>query len=496
MNREFCMTITNPDGIDNVHRKLQKSLTRSEGLRLSLLCLANMTGSLLVLAPALLCLAAGTGALHFGEQLNGPLDWFLFELLIVGALFCGVVAVDLLFTRPGPDNGVAVTRAQSPELFAMLERRLSHFRLENINRIYLDDGADIQIFSSPRWLLPFAHKRRLHIGTALLFFLSPVQFRLALAGAVSAYATTRRSMHGSLAQSQFDWKKIFEAINARNSISSKILRIPLGWIAALIVLLGKGLEHHNRQMQYRWLQENTDERSVSDLLAGRIVASRYLEEQYWPTIMKSAEICAEPVVHPFGHFEILLPGNLQVADARRWLLTAQASSLELRDLLAELGIDNLKWTGLPSASAFGALFNEPAILEQLDQYWRKQIEPDWNNHHQEYQLKYQRFQRLQKLASRQTLHGRSALSFVDLAAELLDHDQAIKAWQSTWEANHNDAAVCLACGQALLMADAIDSGRKALQRVVQLDPSQAGAVRKLLREYGVTKPSDRQQHTA
>ncbi len=490
---EICVTTTNPDWLGNLGRRLQKPLDRSERLRLGLLCVANAIGCLLVLSPALLSMTASAAALYFGQHLNGPLDWFLFELLGVCALLCGIVAADLLFSRPDFASGVPLTEAQSPELFAMLKRRLSHFRLETVNQVYLDDGTELQIDASPRWLLPFVHRRQLRIGAALLFFLSPAQFRLALAGTVSAHATTRHSMRGSLAQSRRDWNRIATAVNRRSSISSKILRRPLGWIAALVDALGKGLEQHDRQMQYRWLRNNTDERSATELLAARTVAAEFLDKQYWPMILKAADRCPQPVVHPFGHFELLLQRTLQEADVRRWLTNVRTRSADHCDLLAELGIDFLKWAGTPTDSAYNALFAAPAVLDRLDHYWRKQIEPEWNQRHQHFQQKQQRFERLQELATQQALHGRSALRYIKLAADLLDREQAIEAWQSTVAANFSDASVCFACGRSLLAANATDTGREALERAAELSPSLTGGVKKLLREYRVDASTGAQQ---
>jgi hypothetical protein len=224
-----------------------------------------------------------------------------------------------------------------------------------------------------------------------------------------------------------------------------------------------------------------------EYLASQVVASSFLDQQYWPMIFKASERCPTPVVKPFSHFELILERILTEDTAKRWLLQAQASRdvrhLGLRDLLAVLGIDHLQWSKLPERNAFHAIFKSKAILKNLDQYWQTMVTSEWNERHTGFRKEKTRFDKLQKRAQLQNLRGDSALHYIQLATSFLDKEESIAVFLSTYKGNLDDAEICYASGREMLACGYSEVGYEALQRASELDSSLALRAHALINEH-------------
>ncbi|MFQ5642523.1 MAG: hypothetical protein ACE5FQ_02375 [Thiogranum sp.] len=469
-------------------KKIAQMIKRSGRLRLTLLSLANIAGCLLVLSPLIALTAAVTGGIYLFNHIQGPLDWFMVEVLGAISLFSAYVSFRLYLTRPETPPGVRIAPEQAPELFTMLERRVTHFGIRPIDALELTPDTELRIQSTSGWPVPLLHTRTLRIGAPLLFFLSPGQFRLALAGAIAATARTRHSWSGWLAQAAEDWPVIVSTLGRRDSLPANALLKPLAWIARITRTLSAELRADRVQIQSRWVLENAEEQNAMECLANQVVADAFLNRQYWPMIYKAAERCPTPVVKPFSHFELLLEKLLSERSARRWLLQAQTrrssiDQVDLRDLLAELNIEHLHWSRLPGKNAFNDLFDSTDILKRLDSHWQSLIEPEWNRRHAGFQKDRLRFEKLQARARQQGLRGDSALRYVKLAGKFMEREKAFAVYLAMYQANLDDANLCFTSGCEMLKSGNLREGCEALQRAAELDNALANRAHALISEY-------------
>jgi hypothetical protein len=467
--------------------KLKRAAERSDRLRLVLLTLANAAGCLTMLSPPIALVVTTVSAFSMAGNIRGPLDWFLVEVLAVAGLFFGYLSFQLYRLRPAAARGVTVGTQQAPELFAMLERRVSHFRVRPIDQIVLTSDAELKIKATPRWAVPGFYNYTLCAGAPLLFFISAEQLRLVLAGAISASAVTQKSLAGWLVQASQDWPVIIEALEERPSQLSRLLLKPIRRIAELSETLGGEFHSEWKQVPARWLLENSDEENTVDCIANQTVADAFLNQQYWPMIIKAADRSPVPVVKPFSHFELMLDKILDDNSAKRWLLQAQAGSnadqAGVRDLLSDLGFEQLNWSQIPEDNAFHGLFESADILKNLDEQWQKEIQPEWNRRYSAFQEEKTRFERLQKIAHDKHLRGASALRYVELAGKFLEQEQAISVYRQMFQANNTNATMCFATGRQMLLAGLIEEGCTALQRASELDSSLANRAHALINEH-------------
>ncbi len=472
---------------DTMPQHFERLLNRSGRLRITLLVLANSAGCLLMLSPVLALTAASGGAIYTYNHIQGPLDWFVFECLIAVSVFSAYLTWQLLQVRPEQPQGVMLDPEQSPEIFEMLKRRSSHFRINRIEHINLSTETELKLESIPTWAVPVWHRHTLCIGAPLLFFLGHGQFRLGLAGAVAVAANQRTSLQGSLNQAASDWPLIISALEKNNSLLSRLLLKPATWLTANIAHLSTQLCTDQRQQQVQWVLENSDEQSTTDFLSNRLVATAFMDQQYWPMIFKAADRCPTPVVKAFTHLPLLLDKTLNRKQAERWLMEAQTFGKQqetgVRDMLAELRIDHLTWPGLPAENAFDSLFRNMKILKQLDAYWQNMIEPEWRHAHERYKNDERRFDQLKTRALEQGLRGNSALKFIKLAPQFLANESASDIYEEIYANNTDDAKVCFACGLALLRNNRSDAGIAAFQTAESLDPTLANRARTLITKH-------------
>ncbi len=464
--------------------RMKRTIDRNPALRLIILGVLNSAAHLLLWSPAITLFGASLAAIWMYGHINGPLDWFAVEVLCVLALVAGWLSVQQYLTRPRQPEGIALDKQQSPELFAMLERRTGHFHTAPPHEVILTEEAKLTIHQVPRHVFPSGHKTILTIGAPLLFFLSQDLFRLALAGVFAAHARKQRGLQGWIIRCSEDLPLIIDALQYRRSLATRLLAPLLQRLDTWNDTLGHELRTELQQNAGRWVAEHIDEQQAEQLLAGQVLADLYLHRQYWPMIMKAADRCPAPVVKPFSHFKLLLGKTLNRDTANRWLLQAQTGSQgnhELRDLLAGLGLDRLVWSGLPEQPASNRLLSSD-ILKALDHDWQTRIQSEWDEHHSRFQHDLKRFRQLQQQHSEQSLHGEPAMRYIQLAEQLVDSDELASICQSVCDCNRNDAALNFACGRQLIESGHARAGCEALQRAAELNQSLAHRAHAIINE--------------
>jgi hypothetical protein len=473
--------------LDPPLKRFKRSCRRSRGLSLMLLTLAHLFGSALMLSPLIGFAATSAIGIYLLTHLAGPLDLFLIAVLAGISVFCAYLCTEMYRARPDAAGGITLVKSQAPLLFAMVERDVSHFKIKPIERIVLTPGADLNIQARPRLPIPIFHEYTLCIGAPTLYFLSPAQFRLALAGAIAASQHTQSSVAGWAAQAAQDWGLIVKSLKSQSSLYAKMLLSPVARIAKFSGQLSVELHAHWQQIQSRWVLEHTDEHNAIQYLANHVIARSFLSQQYWPMIFKAAERCPAPVVKPFCHFELILERTLNRESASRWLLQAQVNrdfrQAGLRDVLADLGIDHLRWSRLPEHNAFHNIFKSHTVLKKLDDYWRGAVAREWDQRYTGFRREKLRFEKLQERARHQNLRGESALHYIRLAARFLDKQQSAAVYLRMYQGNLDNADVCYAAGQKLLGCGYAHEAYEALQRAAELDRSLTVRAQALINEH-------------
>jgi hypothetical protein len=335
--------------------------------------------------------------------------------------------------------------------------------------------------------LPAFHDYTLVVGAPLLFFLSPAQFRLGVARAVAETARRQKGISGWAVGAAQDWPAILQAMEAHPAPLTKLLLKPATWLADVTGALAKDLRSNWQQSATLAVLQGADEQSAKEYLANQVIAVAFLEKRFWPIIFRAAERYPKPAVTPFSQFETILQKGISRDTAQRWLRQAEATRgtepLALRDILSDLGFGGLHWSQPPESNTYHRLFSSPAVLQRLDKFWQKAIEPEWSRRHASFQQENKLFANLQLKAHLHSLRGTAAIGYVQLATRFLDKQQAVAIYRETYRTNLDSAAVCFACGREMLFAGQIVEGCEALQRAADLDSLLTDRAYTLIRQH-------------
>lgn len=473
--------------LEPTKRRLSRAADSSPALRILFLVLGNLAGFALMLSPPLTMGLSAALALAIAHHAQGPLDWVLFATLGAVSLLSGYVSVQFYFIRPSGMNEVPITSQQAPELFDILARQVVDHKIHPVDQVFITPDAGLRIQVVPKGLVPVFHEYALIVGAPLLFFLTPAQFRLAVARAVAETALRQKGISGWAVKTAEDWPAIVQALEARSTPLANFLLRPATWVADLTGALAKDLRSNWQQSATESVLKNADEQTAKDYLSNQVIALSFLERRFWPIIFRAAERYPKPAVTPFSQFETILQKGISGATARRWLRQAEATRgtepLALRDILSNLGFDGLRWSQPPESNTYHRLFSSPAVLQRLDKFWQHAIEPEWSRRHASFQRENRLFENLHLKAHLHSLRGTAAIGYVQLATRFLDKQQAIAICRETYRANLDSAAVCFACGREMLSAGQVVEGCEALQRAADLDSLLTDRAFGLIREH-------------
>ncbi len=442
------------------------------------LTLIARTANLVLLSVPIGAAAAGLTTGWMFANAQTPLDWLITEGCAALTLIGVLCSWSLLAIRPAEPEGLELTPVDAPELFAMVKRRGTHFRIRRLNKIVLGDQPEIRLDPKPRSGYPLPARYTLYLGWPLLCCLDTNQFRLALRSAVGQWST--RLGGGStvfLCHQAAFWSALRAHCGRR--------RGPAGWLLGKPIVLfadyfeGRTTEIRRSQafVHDRIGQSQSDDTQLISVLTTQAVAKAYLEARFWPWVLGAATRTPEPLVKPFTNFFSITEQMLTQEDANRWILQAMGAvpdlrTASLRERLAALGHTGTQWDGFPVQSAATAVFGQrwPALAARLDDRWRQQVRAEWRDSHEQFQRESREYYALKVKAKCESVVGSEALRYLRLAEKFVKPEERVALFKTVLRDNRIWPDVCFQCGRLLLAAgDA--AGIRALEQAMQLDQS-------------------------
>lgn len=384
---------------------------------------------LVTLVAAALGLWWGTGQLLHG-RVQG---WKI--MLVLGCLSLLISLLRALWMRPAAPEGLPITAKEAPRLFELIEKVRKRLGAPRPDRVLIDGDLNAAVVQRPRLGLLGWHRNELILGLPLMMGLSPRQL-----GAVIAHEFGHlRGAHGKLGmwvyRTRRSWFMLAQA-RERARIGGNIADLALAFFfrhffprfnARAFVL--------SRQQEYeadRAAHEIVGKRHAAEGLQAIEVQARFLQEEFWPQVYRSAAIEPSPAgQQPYAMLRKAMPASLRHPRAKAWLAEGLKRLPDLSDTHPSLR-DRLDFAqikpGLPAPtepSAAEVLLGSGLAewVDRLDATWRDDVARPWGDRH--------RFANAQRhLVSE--LEAESAAGPVDpddhllwaRAARLLDGDSA------------------------------------------------------------------------
>jgi hypothetical protein len=244
-------------------------------------------------------------------------------------------------------------------------------------------------------------------------------------------------------------------------------------------------------------------RAAAEALTAVNVVASYLEERFWPQIVRRADEMPRPAFAPFSVMGAQVATEIDRASIDAWLEQALARKTTLDDthpsLTERLGaLDEKPVLVLPAAGAAadrllgGAL---ERITREFDQRWHDGILPSWQERHREVQ------EARQRLADLDAKHASGAeLSLQEAYDRALltespggDGEGCIAQLRALHERAADDPVLHYTLGVRLLGQDD-EAGMALLKRAMQRDPWQTARCCEALRDYCWRKGRKEEAH--
>jgi Zn-dependent protease with chaperone function len=413
------------------------------------------------------------------------------KIAIVVAVFLWMV-LKALWVKLPPPQGTEITARDAPGLFAMIEELRRALRSPRFHHVLVTDDFNAAVVQAPRLGLFGWSRDYLIIGLPLAKALTVEQFKAVLAHEFGHLSKGHGRMSNWIYRQRLRWSRLMSALEAAESRGLFLFRPFLRWYAPYFNAYSYPLARANEFEADATSARIASRRAAAEALTAVNVVASYLEERFWPLIVRRADEMPQPAFAPFSVMGAQVATDIDRASIEAWLEQALARKTTLDDthpsLTERLGaLGEKPVLVLPAAGAAadrllgGAL---ERITREFDQRWHQGILPSWQERHREVQ------EARQRLAELDARHGAGAELTLQEAYDraLLtespgaDAEGCIAQLRALHERAADDPVLHYTLGLRLLARDD-ESGAALLKRAMQRDPWEIVRCCQALRDY-------------
>jgi Zn-dependent protease with chaperone function len=434
-----------------------------------------------------LLLALLAGALASFVVLKG----FALKLVIPVAAFVGLV-LKALWVRIEAPAGIALARADAPELWALLDRLRAALRAPRFHRVVVSDDFNAAVVQVPRLGLFGWHRNELVLGLPLLKALTPAQLEAVLAHELGHLAGGHAARGNRYYRLRLGWARLHEAMTATRHWGSFAVRPFFDWYAPYFAAYAFPLARMQEYEADATSAALTSTRAVAEALTSVSVVGSYLGEQYWPQIHQQADHQPQPAFAPYAELGRGLHDAIRPEHATVWLERALAQATSSADTHPSLR-DRLRAIGERPRLAFprsgetadrllGAA--RERITAALDERWHATIAQPWAERHRTVQERRARLGELgDRLDRGETLPVELELEYAQLDEEHgAGPDVALARLRALHARAPAHAAVCFALATRLLPRESA-TATVLFERAMVLDQDAIAPACQLLRDW-------------
>jgi Zn-dependent protease with chaperone function len=413
------------------------------------------------------------------------------KLVLVVGIFLWVV-LKALWVKLPPPEGMELSAASSPDLFAMIEALRRALGAPRFHHVLLTDDFNAAVVQSPRLGIFGWPRNYLLIGLPLMKGLTVEQFKAVLAHEFGHLAKGHGRVANWIYRQRLRWSRLMETLEATESGGRFLFKPFLNWFAPYFNAYSFPLARANEYEADATSARLTSPGAAAAALTNVNVVGSYLAERYWPQIHKRADDQPQPGFAPFSSMSHHVATDVDPASAKQWLSRAMQAETTLADTHPALA-DRLKAIGeapnlAPPAQGeaadrlLGGSLAE--ITEHFDQRWHQLILASWQQRHLEVVASRRKLAELnEKHAGGTELTLQEAYDRAYLSGSVgNDSDGALAQLRTLHERAPDDAVVCFGLGARLLERDD-DSGAALLQRAAELDETLIISACERLRDY-------------
>jgi Zn-dependent protease with chaperone function len=280
-------------------------------------------GDLYLAAIAVLLLALQAGTLCIIVWDVGSPSWQ--TVLCIPVLIWAIWLTRKLMLMKGgrkPSVGIPLTRQQAPELFALIDTLCCQADAPPIRQVLITEAFNAGVEQLPRLGVFGWHQRKLLIGLPLLKCLTVEQCKAVLAHELGHLSI---GGHGRMARRVYHqmlrWSELAEMLDAdlRGFLFLPFLKWLVPYFAACSSPLARMNEYDADAASVRLVSLE----AAAEALSVSNVIDKYLQEHYWPQVLRLADTQPEPVA-PYLAMGRNLAADVDAAWISHWVTVDRA----------------------------------------------------------------------------------------------------------------------------------------------------------------------------
>jgi Zn-dependent protease with chaperone function len=399
-----------------------------------------------------------------------------------------------LWVRFVPPEGLEMTRAQAPELFAEIDRVRKAMRAPRVHAVLVTDDYNAGVNQYPRLGILGWYRVYLTLGLPLMGSMPLDEFRAVLAHEFGHVSRAHGRFGAWIARVRWTWLRLMSEMEHKNHWAQSLFSRFFQWYApyfeAYTAVLSRTEEYEADRMA-----QGVSGGAAGPSFCRMEITARYLHRSFWPDVYAGTLTELRPPAHVHVRLLQAVRTAHEHASAAEWLAEGLRQPTRVadshpatRERLDALGLKPAMPHGYEQSAAQALLGPrvEP-IAHRLTHAWRSAVEGYWLDQHRQAKEVATKLDALAEKEAAGTLTREETGERVWLTAELHGDRVAVPMARALLEAEHEDASIHFLLGRSLAAGNdeaALPHLERALALDHELTPAACAAAADLMGRLG------------
>ncbi len=312
------------------------------------------------------------------------LKFIAIKVLLVLVPIIWLVAKAMWIKFPPPE-GVEVTQAFAPALFAIIEKLRKELRCARFHHVLITNDFNAAVYQNPR-LGPFGwHRNYLLIGLPLMKALSPAQLEAVLAHEFGHLAGGHGALGNRLYRLRLSWARLLGMLEHEQSVGRFLFQPFFNWYSPYFSAYSFPLARANEYQADAVAGRLCGNKVMAEALTGVAVVADYLDTKFWPGVHKQAEREPAPGFAPFhamstqfSQADLAEGVQTSIELAFKRVANVDDTHPAFGDRLKALG-ESPTFIAPGTGSAADTLLGQSLgrITDLYDEEWKRAVTPSW-----------------------------------------------------------------------------------------------------------------------
>ncbi|MDH4226813.1 MAG: M48 family metalloprotease [Deltaproteobacteria bacterium] len=402
----------------------------------------------------------------------------LVKKLAIPLVLLVYITVRALWIKIAPPEGKAITRADAPELFASLDKLQKLLNGPAIHKVLLNNELNAFITQIPMLGPIGMHRNYLVLGLPCMTLLSPRQFASVLAHEYGHLSSSHGKLGTWVYRINMMWHRMVTKLVESEHFGAFIFTKFFNWYApyfdAYTFVLRREHEHEADKAAVR----AAGKEAAAESLILLTLASRYLDEKFWPNVYENAYTTASPSIAPFSAMPSAFTGGLGAEkDSGKWLdnaLKVETGTADthpsLADRIAAMG--HKPTHPAPAKENAAKYFLKDKATEYasfFDTEWQNNVREGWGNRFKQTEEARKKLKTLEEKDATEGLSEEETYERGWITEDIGEPDAALPFYNKVLEKNPAHAGALFLAGRILVKNDD-PSGAALIDKAMELDP--------------------------